>query len=117
MALKNGQFAKPASSEDFPGYKWLDADNDGMWDSGEPGLEGWTIYLDADDDGVLDPGELSTTTDVDGFYEFAPLVPADYVVREELLDQNAFLQTYPPGPDFKHVVTVVAGKRLPAVSK
>ncbi|MFA9564545.1 MAG: nuclear transport factor 2 family protein, partial [Acidimicrobiales bacterium] len=47
-----------------------DLDADGVWEIGESGLQGWTIFLDADDDGELDAGELSTVTDVDGNYVF-----------------------------------------------
>jgi len=30
------------------GFKWLDEDRDEVWDEGEPGLNGWTIYADID---------------------------------------------------------------------
>jgi hypothetical protein len=31
-------------------------DGDGIWDTGEPGLPGWTIFLDQNNNGVLDVG-------------------------------------------------------------
>ncbi|MBN2476038.1 MAG: Ig-like domain-containing protein [Pirellulales bacterium] len=33
------------------GAKFHDLDGDGVWDDGEPGLEGWTVYLDLNGDG------------------------------------------------------------------
>jgi subtilisin-like proprotein convertase family protein len=36
------------------GQKWSDADQDGVKDANEPGLEGWIVYIDSDLDGVRD---------------------------------------------------------------
>jgi subtilisin-like proprotein convertase family protein len=36
------------------GQKWSDADQDGVKDANEPGLEGWIVYIDADGDGIRD---------------------------------------------------------------
>ncbi len=58
---------------DISGYKWEDEDTDGVWDAGESGLSGWTIFIDENNNGVLDGGESSTTTDVNGYYEFTGL--------------------------------------------
>ncbi|MBI4205803.1 MAG: hypothetical protein HY527_12320 [Betaproteobacteria bacterium] len=66
---------------DISGYKWNDADGDSLWDEGELGIAGWTIYLDDDDDpgnGVLD----STDTDANGFYHFDNVGPGTYHVYE-----------------------------------
>ncbi len=84
------------------GAKWDDADRDGVWDTDELGLEGWTIFLDANDNGVLDDGEASTTTGVNGAYSFAGLAPGSYVVREVL--QANWAQSFPAGDS--HVVEV-----------
>ena len=43
------EFSPPGAS--IQGQKWNDLNNNGVEDSGEPGLQGWTIYLDADGDG------------------------------------------------------------------
>jgi hypothetical protein len=51
------------------GYKWLDADTQGDWDTGETGLAGWTIYLDGDGDSILgNSSTASVTTGSDGSY-------------------------------------------------
>jgi len=72
------------------GSKWNDLNGNGLWDSGEPGLAGWTIYLDVDLDDVWD---LSTTTAPDGSYSFTGLASGTYRVGEEI--QPGWEQTYP----------------------
>jgi len=73
------------------GQKYNDLDADGVKDSGEAGLAGWTIYLDANKNGVLDAGEKSTTTDANGNYSFENLGPGTYTVRE--VQQTGWEQT------------------------
>ena len=57
------------------GSKWNDLDADGVWDTGELGLEGWTIYSDTDRDGVLDGDEPFDVTDATGAYALTDLPP------------------------------------------
>ncbi len=67
------------------GYKWHDVDIDGIWDDGELGIEGWTIYLFGYDvNGMY--VDLTTTTDANGYYEFIDLIPGAYSVSEETQD-------------------------------
>jgi len=118
VALSPGQtvtdidFGNWAATGEIHGSKWEDADGDGTWDAGESGLAAWTIYLDRNQNGQLDPQEPSTTTDVDGGYVFADLVPGAYVVAEEL--QPQWLQTYPAG-DGTQSVGVDPGQTVPGV--
>jgi hypothetical protein len=73
------------------GTIWRDRDANGLRESGEPGIAGWTVYLDADNDGQFDAGEPSTisasdnplTVDVDeaGRYEFAEIPEGTHIVR------------------------------------
>ena len=62
------------------GFKFNDLDADGVRDANEPGINNVTVWVDSDNNGSLDSGELSTTTAVDGFYEFH-LDPGTYVIR------------------------------------
>ena len=51
------------------GRVYIDADEDGNFDSGtESGLAGFTVYSDADGDNVLDADEFSVQTASDGTY-------------------------------------------------
>ena len=58
-------------------YVWLDIDQDGNWEEGEPGIGGVTIHL-------IDPGTgntiATTVTDPSGGYRFDGLVPGNYVL-------------------------------------
>lgn len=80
----------PASKS---GAKFNDLNANGVWDAGEPGLEGWTIVIEGSS-GFSD----STTTGPDGAYAFAGLRPGNYLVRE--VQQAGWTQSYPaPDPD------------------
>ena len=68
---------------DVTGYKFYDADSDGVFDGDEAGIEGVAVFIDADDDGELDNGETWTTTDSDGKY-LLQVEPGDYVVCAEV---------------------------------
>jgi RHS repeat-associated protein len=82
----------------------------------EPGLAGVSVYLDANNNGVLDPGEPvqvtaeddPNTTDIDetGKYKFTNLLPSTYTVRE--IVPQGFTQTFPSTQS--HTVTLDAGE-------
>jgi hypothetical protein len=76
------------------GFKWHDFNEDGVWDAIEPALTGWTIELwDVND---LSAPVASTTTDANGYYEFASVEPGkDYAVCEVL--SLGYFQTFPTG--------------------
>lgn len=73
------------------GQKFNDINGDGARNGEDFGLEDWIIFLDANDNGELDEGETSTTTDMDGYYEFSGLATGTYKVREVL--QPGWMQT------------------------
>ncbi len=85
------------------GTKWHDLDADSVWDAGEPGLAGVTIYLDLNENGEFDDGEPMAITSVDdpgttgtdetGSYQFTGLAPGAYTVAE--VTPDGFRQTYP----------------------
>jgi hypothetical protein len=66
------------------GYKFYDKNGNGIWDTDDYALEGWTIFIDLDNNGVLDAGEPSTVTNANGYYEFTGLDPGSYYFREVL---------------------------------
>lgn len=87
------------------GVKFNDLNGDGVKDTGEPGLNGWTIYIDDDNDGVLDATERRTTTASDGSYQFIGVPFGTHVVRE--LVASGWQQTHPtPVPPGSHTVTI-----------
>ncbi len=59
---------------------WLDNDNDGIAEMGEPGIEGVTVelWIDSTDDGVKDTLVDDTVTDADGHYVFSDLEKDTY---------------------------------------
>ncbi len=91
------------------GQKFDDHDADGVKDPGEEGLGGWTIVLD----GTAGTGasvHQETITDVQGNYWFTSLVPGQYDVSEEILDDSPpWLQTA-PGGDGRHYLTLSSGE-------
>lgn len=84
------------------GIKWHDLDGNGMRDSGEVGLIGWTVFLDGNGNGILDANERSTMTrgddpetpvDETGTFQLPMLEPGTYDVAE--VHQENWVQTYP----------------------
>lgn len=63
------------------GTVWDDTNANGVFDAGEPGLSGATVYVDADNDGTLDPGETSFVTIAGGAYSFTGLTAGTYNIR------------------------------------
>ena len=83
---------QPASLGD---YVWHDTNEDGVQDTGEPGISGVTVRLiDPATDTVLD----TTTTDGSGYYGFTGLAPGDYAVEFDLPTDYQFT-AQDNGPD------------------
>ncbi|VTR96973.1 Serine-aspartate repeat-containing protein F OS=Candidatus Accumulibacter sp. BA-93 GN=sdrF PE=4 SV=1: Cna_B: Cna_B: Cna_B: Cna_B: Cna_B: Cna_B: Cna_B: Cna_B: Cna_B: Cna_B: Cna_B: Cna_B: Cna_B: Cna_B: Cna_B: Cna_B [Gemmata massiliana] len=76
------------------GYKFNDADADGVWDNGEKGLSGWVVYLDSNNNGYKDSWETATVTDANGYYKFNNLAAGNYRVRE--VQQSGWVQSAAP---------------------
>ena len=72
------------------GYKFHDANRNGIWDNGEVGLEGWTIEL-----WLAGSKIAETTTGSDGSYCFDELDAGDYAVKE--VGQKNWKSTTPDG--------------------
>ena len=75
------------------GYKFNDINANHVWDGGELGLEGWTIYIDYNGNGVLDAGEPNDLTDSTGYYIITDIELGTWDVREVL--QAGWLCSYP----------------------
>jgi hypothetical protein len=98
---------------DLAGSVFNDLNGDGVHDSGEPGLAGWTVYLDENTNGQYDKGsdpttftgERSVQTDVNGDYALADLPPGSYVIG--LVNQIVWDQTAPATEN--HTASVVTG--------
>jgi hypothetical protein len=82
------------------GYKWYDTDKDGVKDSSENYLSGWTIELWKDGTKIA-----WTTTDSNGKYCFDNLGPGNYMVKEVMKANPStyiiWAQTYPSSGDWE----------------
>ncbi len=86
------------------GYKWNDVTPNGVWDTGEPGINGVTIQLwtDVDGSGTVTTVDTIAATTVtakggpratDGYYAFTGLKAGKYVVAE--VCQAGWVQSAP----------------------
>ncbi len=82
------------------GFKYHDLNGNGVWDTGEPGLDNWTINLS----GTM---TSTTTTDTEGRFCFTDLPAGTYTISEE--NQEGCDQTAPPSPG-TFDVTLLAGQ-------
>lgn len=60
---------------------WMDRDNDGVQENGEPGINGVRVYLDANNNNAYDSGEPNTVTSGDGTWYIGNLNPGTYAIR------------------------------------
>ncbi|MGN6544931.1 MAG: tandem-95 repeat protein [Aureliella sp.] len=91
---------------DVTGNVFNDLNANGLDDTGDKGLAGWTVFLDTNSDGALSAGEPSTVTDTKGRYALLG-VPAGTQMIYEVL-QPGFAPT--PGFSDHQSVTVRDGK-------
>lgn len=74
------------------GMKFLDANNNGAWDTGEDYLPGWTINLEGYIEDIF--VTHTTTTGPDGTYRFGNLSYAPLLEVYEIM-KPGYVQTYP----------------------
>ncbi len=87
----------PAFPRDISGTVWNDLNDDGVFDAGESGKSGITVYLDYNQNGERDAGEYQTTTDANGFYSFQNVIPSEIHIRVDLPVRWGMT---PPGTDY-----------------
>jgi subtilisin-like proprotein convertase family protein len=75
------------------GVAWEDLNADGVLQSGEPLLSGWTLYLDANHNAKLDAGEVTTTSAANGAFSFTNLTAGNYLIGAVL--KSGWSQIYP----------------------
>ncbi len=88
------------------GMKFSDLNGNGIKDSGEPGLPGWTINLSG-------ATPVSVTTDANGEYCFNNLAAGTYTIGET--NQSGWQQTYPSTPG-SHTVVLSAGQNVSGIN-
>ena len=89
-----GSIAQVSSS--LSGTAWDDANQNGVFDSGESPRSGVVVFLDQNEDGIRNSGELFAVSDVDGSYRFENLPPGSHVIRQESV--TGIELTYPSTP-------------------
>lgn len=65
------------------GVVYLDSNNNGTQEPGEPGLEGVTLSLPANVLNALGVANLTAVTDADGRYQFTDLLAGSYTVTQQ----------------------------------
>jgi uncharacterized repeat protein (TIGR01451 family) len=90
------------------GAVFVDVNADGIWQVGEPPLEGMRVFLDLTGTGAFDATKPVAVTDNDGQYHFDGLAPGLYTVR--LVPHSLYSVTAPLGGLAQ--VRVVAGKKV-----
>ncbi|MEZ6241723.1 MAG: SdrD B-like domain-containing protein [Phycisphaerales bacterium] len=93
LTCANGLAEDPtccSNGSTIAGVKFNDLNGNGVRDSGEPVLPGWTINLS--------PGGATATTDSNGHYYFTGLNPGAYTITET--NQSGWVQTSPAGGSY-----------------
>ncbi len=91
----------PAGTGSIWGFKFHDLNKDGVYQSGEPTLAGWTIQLGG-------AATATTVTDVNGWYNFSGLAPGTYTVSE--VQKAGWTRTKPASGTY--TLNLLAGQSL-----
>ncbi len=89
--IVNDDLVRLPDTTSISGTKWNDLNDNGVRDSGEPGVAGVTISIS--DDATTTPFATTTVTDANGDYSFINLDEDIYFICETV--QNGWTQTYP----------------------
>jgi uncharacterized protein (DUF2141 family) len=88
------------------GLVFMDANKNGVFDTGEAGIPSWRVYVDADGDGTWDATERSTLTDTAGKFSFIGLPGGTFQIRVVANPNYKLIQ---PSSGYRSV-TLSAGK-------
>ena len=105
----------PIVNGSITGTVFEDDNENGIKESGEHGLTGWTMFVDTNLDGQLSPGEPTTLTNTDGDYLFTDIPAGSAVVYEIPVGgpRPTVGGLFPrEGASDHHPVTVVAGRSV-----
>ena len=75
------------------GDVWDDKNGNGVRETGDAGMAGWSVYIDANSNGSYDTGEVQTTTGATGSYLFNSVNPGSVTVR--VMPQAGWTPTAP----------------------
>lgn len=77
------------------GTVFNDANGDRILDNHEAGLGGWIVYIALNNGLTYQSGDPTATTDSNGQFTFAGLLPGTYTLR--VVPRSRWLQTFPAG--------------------
>ena len=105
----------PVTTGQVTGTVFDDTNLDGIKETGEKSLQGWTVFVDANGDGNLTAGETATATDSDGNYVLSNIPQGSQIVRQ--IPQGSFAPVgsglFPTASDLNsHPITVIAGRTV-----
>ncbi len=105
----------PAPPAYVSGVKWSDLDKDGVRDTNEVGVGGFTMYVDVNGNNRIDVGEPAANTNAIGEYLIESTYFGTYAIREAEL--AGWQQTYPgAAAGNEHTVTLVSGQTVSGVN-
>jgi uncharacterized delta-60 repeat protein len=99
------QNAVPSAS--ISGSVFDDLNDNGKQNTGEAGLEGWTVYLDLSNSGSLTGNDPVTKTDANGDFSFMGLSAGNYIVR--VIRPAGWTQTTPSNNFGWHITLAAHG--------
>jgi hypothetical protein len=113
---------------DVTGFKFNDSNNNGVYDTGEEKLSGWSITLtkhcavepgiilylqtESENEEECEDETISTVTDQNGNYSFGDLKMGDYTVCE--VQQTGWFRTYPANSDCHEFSIESSGQNVSA---
>jgi len=94
---------RPIGIGNITGAFFSDNNGNGVQDTGEGGLQDFSVYIDMNNDGTYDSPDLITSTDANGNFSFPNISAGTYTIRAKPV--SGWGQTY-PAQEAGQVVTV-----------